>query len=256
MAYRLDGTDPFFRCSIGALNGYSMHGSAALSYAALVKRRAASAWHGIYVVDNGSTTNYSFAMEFDPSNQLAADLTTANPFSSVATFNDTTNWMIVGLTMAGSGSSGSTAVTWRYKIGAGAWSSEADTSPGSNTTAAGSGYRHLIGNEAGLGDDANFDVVCAGAIQSNLSQASFESLTMTDIASWDAVFTGAGAWLVGFDAISSRTDRTGNGGNEVSRSSGITLVSDPAGWSWGGAATAVARPPAMALTAVRTAATW
>lgn len=238
MAYRLTGTDPFFRCSIGAFNGYAMRNSA-FSYAALLKRRSAGAWHGIYVVDDGAGTpaNYSFPMEFNPSNQLAADLTTLNPFASTATFNDTTNWMIVGLCWDGTTTAGH--AIWRWKIGSGAWASEAVTSPGANATTAGSGYRHLLGNEAGLVDDADFDIVCAGAIKSNLAQATFESLDMLSIATWDAVFTGAGAWLIGFDDISTRTDRTGNGGNEASRSSGITLVSDPPGWSWGGAAVGV-----------------
>lgn len=245
MAYRLSGTDPFLRASIGAFNGYAMHG-APLSYAALLKRRSVSSWQGLYVIDNGSTTNDSFPMEFNPSNQLAGDFTTANPFQSAATFNNTTDWMIVGATWDGSTTAGH--VVWRWKIGTNAWSSETDTSPGSNATAAGSGYRHLIGNEAGLGDDADYDIVCVGAIKSQLAQATFESLTMTDIASWDAVFTGSGAWLLGFDAISSRTDRTGNGGNEVSRSAGITLVSDPSGWSWGGSSTKSITPASITAT--------
>lgn len=239
MAYRLDGTDPFLRAAIGAFNGYQMHG-AAFSYACLVKRIGVSSWQGLWVVDTGAATNYSFPMEFNPTNQLAADITGGSPFASTATFNDTTNWMIVGATWDGTATAGH--VKWRWKIGSGAWSSETATSA-SILGNAGPGYRHVIGNEAALGDDANFDIVCVGAIQSELSQASFESLTMTSFASWQSVFTGAGAWLLGFETIASQTDRTGNGGNELSRSAGVTLVADPAGWSWGGSTT----PPSNAL---------
>lgn len=230
MAYRLSGTDPLFRALPGALVG-SIYSRDALSVAMLVKRGAASAWHGLMVLDNGSTTNRSFLMEFNPSNQIAGDFTTLNPFNSAATFNDTSNWMIIGFTRPAI-ASGSSSPVWRYKIGAGAWLSEAETSPGSNANTVASGDRILIGNEAGLGDDANFDIVCAGMITANLAQATFESLDMASIASWDAVFTGAGAWCHGFDAIGSRVDRTGNGGNELARSAGVTLVSDPPGWAW------------------------
>jgi len=238
VSYRLNGTDPFVRCSIGAFNGVNFRNNN-LSGAVLLKRNSASSWQGIWVIDSGGSSDYSYPMEFNPSDQLAGDRTTGGPFSSTATFNDTTNWMIVGFT------AGTTAGSWvwRWKIGAGAWSNETESAPVTPAgSAAGAAYRHIIGNEAGLLDDANYDIVCIGGINANLSQASFESLTMTDIASWDAVFTGAGSWLIGFDAIGSRTDRTGNGGNEVSRSAGVTLQSDPPGFNWGGGGATFVRP--------------
>jgi len=228
MAYRLTGTDPFVRFSIGAFNGYSME-SDVMSAAALLKRRSATAWHGIHVVDDGTTSPYTYIDEFNPSDQLVGGPDGVT--TSVQTFNDTTNWMIVGFTKA-AGTGAGIAWTWRWKIGAGAWSSEADTYSG-RTSSAGSGYRHIIGNEPALGDDADFDIVCAGLIKSQLSQASFESLDMSSFSTWTSVFTGAGAWLIGFQAIGSLSDNTGNGGNELSRSAGITVVSDPPGWSWG-----------------------
>lgn len=198
----------------------------------LVKRISAGTWMGGHVIDNGSTTNYAYLYEFNTSDQLAADLTGTGPFNTTATFNSTTSWEILGFTWDGTATAGHWV--WRWKVGAGAWSSETGTTPG-GTGAAGSGYRHLIGNEAALGDDANFDVACVGLIKSNLSQASFESLDMLAFSTWQSVFTGAGAWLMGFDTIATQTDRTGNGGNELSRSAGITLVADPAGWAWSAA---------------------
>jgi hypothetical protein len=239
MALRLNGTDPFLRASIGAFSGYAIRQSP-LSMATCLKRIGASSWQGLHIIDQGSTSNFFYSAEFNPSNQMIGDTDPGHSaFNTTATFNDTTNWMIVGFCWDGSGTAGHWV--WRWKIGAGAWSSETATSDAPGVATIGAGYRHLIGNEAALGDDANYDWVCTGLIKSNLAQATFESLTLTDIASWDAVFTGAGAWLLDGQALASRTDRTGNGGNESSRSGSITLVSDPPGWSWGGAVATI--PP-------------
>lgn len=228
MAYRFNGADPQLYAAIGAFNGFTRN--APFSYAALLKRNAVSAWHSIYNIENGAFGNFMYPMEFEPGDRLAGDFTTANPFMSVATFNDIVNWMIVGATW--DGSTNANKIVWRWKIGGGAWNSELDTSPGSNATAAGSGYHHLIGTEGAGGDDANYDMCCIGAIKSELNQATFESLDMSSFASWKGVFTGANAWLMGFDTISLQLDRTGNGGDEGSRSGGITLVADPPGWLW------------------------
>lgn len=203
-----------------------------LSGAALLKRNASGAWHGIHTIDQGNTSNYVYLDEFNPSNQLIGGTTGAS-WTSTGTFTDTTNFGIYGFTWGGANTAGS--LVWRWKVGAGAWSNESETMTFDvgGVTSAGSGFRHVIGNEAALGDDANFDIVCAGLIKSNLSQATFESLDMSSFSTWQAVFTGAGAALWGYETISTQTDRTGNGSDELSRSAGITLVSDPAGWSWG-----------------------
>lgn len=236
MALRLNGTDPFLRASPGAFVGYTMQQSP-LSVFTLLKRGAVSNWHGICVMDTGGTTNYSYPQEFNPSNQLSHANTTADGGrTSSATFNNTTDFMILGMTWNGTTSAG--AFTFASKVGAGAWTSNTATVGATTANTVGAGYRWIIGNEAALGDDANFDWVCTGAIKSQLSSGTYQTLDMTSIASWDAVFTGSGAWLLDGQAIGSRTDRTGNGGNEVSRSASVTLVSDPAGWSWGASASA------------------
>lgn len=238
MAYRLTGTDPFFRASIGSLNGYALRNGNPFSSFALIKRRAVSAWHGVYVIDQGSVANYEYLYELDPSNLLVGGTPNTSSWVSAQSFNDTTNWLIVGFTWGG----GSSDWVWRWKIGAGAWGSETETITldGLSPASIGSGFRRLIGNEAGLGDDADFDVCCVGDIKSTLSQATAESLDMLNFSTWQSVFTGAGAWLIGFETIATQVDRTGNGGDELSRSAGITLVADPAGWSWGATV-----PPAL-----------
>lgn len=233
MAYRFNGTDPFLRLSIGPFNGINMENSS-MSGAALLKRNAASAWHGIHTVDSGAGAVYTYLDEFNPSNQLVGGPDGVT--TSTQTYNDTTNWMIVGFTWD------VVNWVWRWKIGAGAWGNESHARIGRNIATATSSYRHIIGNEPGLGDDANFDLVCVGAISSSLTQSTFESLDMLNISTWDAVFTGSTAMLTGFDGIGTRSDRATGGANEINRSAGITLVSDPPGWSWGASAVSTVVP--------------
>jgi hypothetical protein len=232
VALRFNGTDPFLRASMGAFSGF-VFGNQPSSFAACLKRNGTGTWQGIHVVDDGAGANVSYPMEFNPSNNIVEAMSTGDGGRTNGTaITDTTNFMIVGWTWDGSGSS--TGMIFYWKIGTGSWNTFTPTGPGAfGTPVWGSGYRHIIGNEAALGDDANFDWVCNGAIESALSPTAFQSLDMSSIASWDAVFNGSGAWLLDGQSIGTRTDRTGNGGNEINRSAGITLVSDPAGWSWG-----------------------
>lgn len=246
MAYRFTPTDPWLRCSSGAFNGYTYRQSPT-SYAALLKRRSVSAWQGITIIDDGSgsggaSVNYAYPLEFEPANNkvITAYSGAESGPTSTATFNTTVNWLIVGYTWTGTGAAGGLA--FESKNGAGAWARNTATRSAGDATAIGSGYHFVIGNEAAALDDADFDLVCCGMTQSSLSQGVFESLDMVSFASWYSVFSGAGTWLIGFDAISARTDVTGNGGNEVDRSttSAPTLVADPPGWSW--ALTSLADP--------------
>lgn len=212
--------------------------NSALSIAHLFKLTGTGAWRGVHTTDTGTTTNFRYLMEMNPSNQMAAD-TGAAGWATAATFTNTTDFGIYGWTWDGTNTAG--GWVWRWKVGAGAWASETETATG-RTGAAGPGYHHIIGNEAANADDGRMDWVCGGFIEANLSQATFESLSQTSFAAWESVFTGANAGLWGAESISTLTDRTGNGADETSRSAGITLVSDPAGWSWGTAADNTPKP--------------
>jgi hypothetical protein len=235
MSYRFGGADPFLRAGIGALNGYALRQSP-FSLAALLKRNSAGTnWRGVHAIDTGGATAYGWTLEFQPTNELFTDLSGAgtDDVISTAQFASTTSFEILGYCWDGLTTAGHHI--WRTKVGAAAWGSETDTHPATGAATIGSGYRQIIGNEPGLLDDGDYDLVCLGWIKSNLSQASFESLDMVSLDTWKAVFTGASAFLMAFDDISTRTDLTGNGGNETARSAGITLQADPAGWTWGGA---------------------
>ena len=87
-------------------------------------------------------------------------------------------------------------------------------------------------------DFFNGDMVSVGNKNAEWNDATIEAnLSPTSWTTW----TAAGfSWLVGFQTISTVTDATGGGGNETARTA-ISLVSDPAGWSWG-AVPVMARP--------------
>lgn len=230
MAYRFNGVDPLLRATIGGING--MNRAQPWSAAVLRKRNATGAWHGIHAIDTGGSSPFMFVMEHNPSNQLTGGHPTAS-WASAATFTTTASWEILAFTTPGT--TGAGASTWRWQTEGGAWQSEAETYDVLAGTA-GSGYRHLIGNEPGLGDDADMDIVCVGLLAgTELSQGQVESLSMASFGPWQAIFAGSTAWLMGFDSIATQVDRTGNGGDETARSGGITLVSDPTGWKWVGA---------------------
>ena len=230
MAYRFSGADPQVKFLPGGIVGQNMGGSPQ-SFAALLKRNAIGAWMSVLNVANGST-NVSFPLEFRPENSLESNVNTSESGkqSTPDTFTSTTEWEIVGFTWDGSATA--SAFVFRWKVGAAAWGSRGDTSLTATNTVT-SGHRLLVGIEAAGLDDLSADVVCMGMTRSTLSQATFESLSMTDFATWEAVFTGANSWLVGFEDAGTVLDRTGNSGDETSRN-GVSLVSDPAGWSWGG----------------------
>lgn len=234
MAYRFTpASNPFVRCAIGAFNGYGMRNSPQ-SAAWLLKRNATGGFQAVHVVDDGTTADYTFPLEFNGSNQMVFD-TAVGGWATAATFTNIADFGIYAYSWDGTTTAG--ALIRRWKIGAGAWQSETGTVTIINGTAAGAGYRHIIGNNGALGDDGSMDYVCGGLIKAVLSQAQIESLSLTSFAAWQAVFTGTGAWLIGCETISALTDRTGNGGDEVSRSAaGITLVSDPDPGFWGAVA--------------------
>jgi hypothetical protein len=238
MAYRFDGSDDDVRFSMGAFDGYT---AGPISGAVLLKRNAASAWHGlicVYDATGADSGNVGLDLiEYSNGNQLAFwNGKVGGAFidgSSGTAVSDTSNWQIVGVSWNGA----SSAPRFHWKVGAGSWNhaSGAD-STGSDANTFATADRIIVGTDPTDSDDLSGDVVCAGMIKANWADGDFEALDMSAFSSWTAKFTGAGAWLVGFEASGALTDRTGNGGDEASRA-GTTLVSDPGGWSWAGAGT-------------------
>lgn len=253
MAIRLDGVDDTRLHSAGGLSG--LEERSAQTIAVVINRNGTGTWDSIFTATDSGGATRGAALTFNTSNQLAhwnGQGGSPNAISSALT--DTTNWYMLAFTM------GASAATPRYhrRQEGGAWTHEAasgtPTTGSPFPTVGASGVLRIGTYEAG-GDPITADIVCVGVILSELSDASVETLDWS-IASWDAVFTGASAWLIDYEAITpARTDRTGNGGNETSATGG-TLVSDPASWSWGGAAATRPKQPLVVTEAVQRAALY
>lgn len=230
MSYRFDGTDDDVRFSPGSFVGYA---AGPITCAALINRNGTGAWGGVLtwtdVAGAASGVVGADLIEFSNTDLLSfwnGQVGGQDISGSTATaITDTTNWMIVAVSWGGA----STAPRYHWKIGAGAWVHESIAdSTGASSAAMAAADRWIVGTDPTGGDDLNADVTCTGAIKSALSDAAIEALDMTTFASWQSVFTD---WLIGFETSATQTDRTGGGGDEVSRA-GTSLVSDPAGWTW------------------------
>lgn len=234
MAYRFDGSDDDVRFTMGTFDGYT---AGDLSAAMLLKRNATGAWHGMLTINDAagaaSGTVLADVMEFSNGNVLAfwngqvgGEMING---STATTITDTTNWMIVGLSFDGGG----TTPRFHWKIGSGSWNHEniTGTLGSADMATMATADRIIVGTDPSGGDDLSADVACVGMIEAFWADADFEALSLTSFAAWETKFTGSGAWLIGFEDSGTQTDRTGNGGNEDTRS-GTTLVSDPPSWVW------------------------
>ena len=230
MAWRFT-TSSRLTCSIGGLDGTTV--DEAFTVAMLLKTTATGATRTLISVENAANTDSSIYVlaesndYIDVGRQGSAHWCT----SPAMQINTTTDWWIVALTVAGNGTlprfhmlkEGSSWSHGNANGGDGNWD---DWIPVSSTS------EIVVGALNGT-STLTADVTIAGLKYDTTSDGTIETLGFTGPTEWDALFTGADAWAVGFDDTSSRTDRTGGGGDEVSRGTGETLVSDPSGWSWG-----------------------
>lgn len=246
MALRLDGVDDNIKHLAGAISGDSLR---PLTAGIRFKRNNTAAWNALLCVDTSGAAVRADLIELDTGDDWAFwnGQTSSNDLSGsvVANITDTTNWVDGFLTW-----STANAVRYHWRINAGAWShgSIADTAGAATTFNASDLW--VVGTTAG-GDDAQIDVTCWGAKLGTPPDDATVETTFANahlgIAAWDAFFTGADSICHGYETAATSTDRTGNGGNETSRS-GCTLVADSAAFDWGGAA--VAKPKTLALVGV------
>ena len=242
MAYRFDGAGDFIRFAAGAWAGDSPRPG---TYAVLFKRNGSvGAWQAILCVRTSAGSDRLDLIELNTSddwgfwNGTGGGGTSGDLSGSVvADVTSTTQWALVVLTWAISGTTNTVRYHWKVGEG-GAWNhgSIADTAGAGPTFAATDEW--IIGETGGGSDDLNADVTIWGAKSGQaLSDAQVESTFAAAFdgpGAWDAYFAGANTVCHGFDGTGTRTDRTGNSGNETTRSSGLgaALVADPPGWSW------------------------
>lgn len=234
MSYRFNGTNQDIRFSIGAFSGYI----GPLVFAIYLKRNAFAAWMGAITVSVGVTTAVrSDSIEFDPTNKMSY-WPGGGSTVAVAAANTDPAFQLVVLTA--NPNLGVDQPRFHTKSLGGAWA-HANTSAttSSSGTAFGATDQIIIGTDPSGGDDLNADVVAVAGKKfvATPSDVAVEALfSDVDFTVWQGA---ALDWLVGFDAIGTRSDLTGGGGNEVARNGTPTLVSDPAGWSFTGGAAAV-----------------
>jgi hypothetical protein len=230
VAYRFS-TNNDVRFSMGTLDTYTM---GPVTAALLIKRNAINAWGGLITIsDGGGSTVLADLLEFDNTNHLAFwnGRSSSNDISgsTAGTITDTTGWWVVVVTWGGA----SSAPRYHWKpLGSGSWTHQSlSDSTGASSLAIATADRIIIGTDPGGSDDFSGDIVWAGIKKSNDADITVEGL---DTTSWSTIQAYGFHWLAGFEASGTINDASGGGGNEVSRGGGITLVSDPSGWSWSG----------------------
>lgn len=225
MAYRFAGNQ-HVEFSSGGLGGYT---SGPMTYACLVKRNAISSWQWLGgIVTSGDVYRHVW-MEFTPANLLELYNNAAGEAQdSASAYSSTTAWYILAVTWPGTAATNARfhvwdGTTWAHAVSSSAVASTLPVYGATDKII--TGEDHLTGGT----DDLSADMVCEGFKKSVLSDIALEALTTTTFSSWTGI---AWDWLVGFETISTLSDRTVGGGNETARVGSPTLVSDPPGWSW------------------------
>jgi hypothetical protein len=160
-------------------------------------------------------------------------LTLGGPSVSTQNPSSTSTWYLLVATYAGGGASP------RFHVHDGtSWNHAVTASPGAADIAAIlAGDRLRVGISGSGSQPLSGDVVCCGIKKSNSSDATVETLTRTAFSDWQAFGFD---WLIGFDSSKEAAgilqDQASPGTGDETAISGTSQVSDPAGWSWAGAA--------------------
>lgn len=222
MARRFDAVDDMVEFGIAPFSGYTF---GAFTVAVFIKRASTSDNPYWWFLSNsaGGTAR----MQFLGDNGGGLQIVPASGGISFASSVNTTNFWILAVTCAGTGS------PVRFHLNStGTWT-HANRSGGALTWVAtptiGGTDRMFVGSAAAWGGIVNSDVVCAAVKMGDSSDGTVETLSRTLFSSW--VSYGFD-WLVGFETNATQTNRANPGtGDEIARTGGST-VSDPAGWDW------------------------
>src|SRR5262245_1845674 len=216
MAYNFNGSNSVVEFGLGVFSGYTVGPYTA---AVLFKPAVSSGSRHLIMFSNAASSNWSidFRTAAGPPGFHAATASTGSTTASTGTW-----WILAGTRANGT-------VTPRFHLFNGTtWTHENGGATLANATI-GATDRLAVGAFPNLSQPNTGDMVCAGLKKADTADLAVEALTQTAFSSWYGFgFDG----LVGFETISTQQNRMSPGsGDEVSRS-GITLVSNPAGWSW------------------------
>jgi PKD repeat protein len=225
MAYRFNGTSGQVEFAITPFVGASF---GAVTFACLLKRNSVhDITQGVWTIRDSSLATRRIGYQL---------LNNDFPFFSVdataggtVDMPSTTPWYIAAGTWAGSGS----VHYHTYNSVAGTWAHRTETA-GTTTSTFGGTDRMLAGIAAATGNFLNADVVCMGVKKADSSDATIETLSVTNFQAWrDFGFH----WLIGFntalEAAGKLQDQGSIGtGHETARSGITTGVTDPPSWGW------------------------
>lgn len=179
-----------------------------------LRRNAISNQNGLSLANSGKAVR--FGMNLRGTGVIRAQIG-GTAIDSPATFSSTSVWYLMVVTWAG----GSSDVRFHVHDGT-SWSH-------ANGGGSGPGNLTVASTDTMRIQALTADVVCAGLKKTNASDAACETLSRTSFQAWaDFAFD----WLIGFDAIGTRNDQASPGTGDETDRFGVSLSSDPAGWSW------------------------
>jgi hypothetical protein len=226
LAYRFNGTSDYLQFGIGPFSGYTV---GPFTVATLLKRNSAATAQTMPVWST-NVPGLRLRKFFQATNVLRWG---GSGNINGPTLTSTSVWYLIVLTR------GSGTVTPRWHIWDGtAWAHSDGSTTSADVTIASTDLLRF--GKLDIGTPTDFlaaDVVCTGAKKADSNDATVQTLSPTSFAAWAAFGFD---WLIGFDTSLTSAgvlqDQASPGtGDEISRS-GTTLVADPPGWTWGGAA--------------------
>lgn len=226
MAYSLNGSNAKIDFSIGNLVGVD---GGPISVASLIKLGDATNGALAHIVNSAGSAGVFFLETFGTLNYGINSIARSVSSANLSTLGLVGNWAVLGashvdISGAPTGHYGLLGSPLTHFTASG---SLTDVSAGS---AADSTFKIRVGQFLNSGSEFINGEFAVDAIWKRvLTNAEWDSLSTGNYATWQALSPD---WMVEYTGIGTRTDATGGGGNELSRtgSPAISLTSDPAGF--------------------------
>lgn len=213
MAYRFDGVDDVINFGVGALSAQL---AGPCTMAVCVNLSATTDGAAIHLLTSGDASG-AFLEVFGNWDFGIGATARAGPAGA------TGSWRVIVFSKA----SGTASVEWTQIILGGATTSgtaSGGTLANGSTPPGGTGKIRVGRFQASATEYLAGDIAATAVWSTALDQTAREALS-----TWDAWLAATPAWAVEYTESSSRSDATGGGGDESSRT-GTTLVADPSGF--------------------------
>lgn len=226
MAYRFTGSGSSnVRFGIGPFGSYTF---GAFTMAALYKAASHTDQHDLIFVSTSALNAERIAVANGTGGGGTSKMEWANGASSTTgpSAAGTTSWYLIVATCPGAGS------TIRFHVFDGTSWTHVNQSGGStfSSTALAGTDKIFVSAPSGWGGNyINGDVVCVGIKKADSSDSAVITLNETAFSSWASFGFD---WLIGFENSSTLVNRASPGSGDEDARAGVSVVSDPAGWSW------------------------